>query len=199
MTSGDATDRTDPLHPIILSAARDNGLPAWAICAPGRREHTQRVAELMDIWAAALALPQEDRLRWRAAAILHDALRDADPTALVDWSDLEWPPKLLHGPACAARLRADGVHDEELLDAITFHTAGNPHRTDISDFLFMADFLEPGRRFLPAERAAMRERLPDDRDAVLREVAAIRIGKRLEHGERLLSQSVDFWNRLIDE
>ena len=153
---------------------------------------------MMDTWAAALGLPNQDRLRWRATAILHDALRDSDPTELVDWSDLDWPPKLQHGPACAARLRAAGVDDAELLDAITFHTVGNPNRAEMSDFLYMADFLEPGRRFLVEERAALRARLPDERDAVLREVAAIRIGQRLEHGERLLPQSTEFWNRVIE-
>lgn len=151
----------------------------------------------MDTWA--LALPDKDRLRWRAAAILHDALRDAESASLADWSDLDWPPRLLHGPACAARLRADGVDDDELLEAITFHTVGNPRPAAIPDYLYMADFLEPGRRFLTEKRSALRARLPDDRDAVLREVAAMRIGQRLEHGERLPPQSVEFWNRIIGE
>jgi len=197
MRSSDAPARAHQLHPLILSAARDDELPAWAVCSPGRRQHTNRVAELIDTWASALTLPEEDRIRWRAAAILHDALRDAEPASLVDWSDLDWPPRLLHGPACAARLRTDGVDDAELLDAITFHTVGSPRLAALPDYLYMADFLEPGRRFLTAERAALRARLPHDRDAVLREVAATRIGQRLEHGERLLPQSVDFWNRLI--
>lgn len=199
MRSSDAPARSAPIHPLILAAARDDGLPAWAVCAPGRREHTRRVAELMTTWAAALALPEPDRLRWRAAAILHDALRDAEPASLVDWSDLDWPPRLLHGPACAARLRADGVDDAEILDAITFHTVGNPRFGVIPDYLYMADFLEPGRRFMKDERAALRGRLPDDRDAVLREVAAIRIHQRLKRGERLLPQSVEFWNRLVEQ
>lgn len=150
----------------------------------------------MDAWSGTLELSLADRVRWRAAGILHDALRDADPARLADWSDLDWPPELLHGPACAARLGADGVDDSDLLDAIAFHTVGNPSSTDISDFLYMADFLEPGRRFMAEERAAMRDRLPEGREVVLRGVAALRIAQRLEQGERLLRETVDFWNRL---
>lgn len=191
-----AADSTAHLHPLIVSAADSGALPPWAECKPARREHTRRVAELMDAWSAMLELTAADRVRWRAAGILHDALRDADPASLTDWSDLDWPPKLLHGPACATRLSADGVDDRDLLEAIAFHTVGNPRSTDISDFLYMADFLEPGRRFMAEERSAMRDRLPAERPAVLREVAALRIAQRLEHGERLLQESVDFWNRV---
>ncbi len=198
MGFSDASARAQ-LHPLIISAAQAGGLPAWAECAPGRRKHTHRVADLMDTWAAALALGEDDRQRWRAAAILHDALRDAEPASLVGWTDLDWPPGLQHGPACATRLRADGVEDAEILEAITFHTVGNPRLAEISDYLYMADFLEPGRRFLAEERASLRARLPEERDAVLREVAAIRIGERLKKGERLLPQSVEFWNRLVEQ
>ena len=198
MRSSDASAHANTLHRLILSAAETGELPAWAVCKPARREHTQRVAKLMESWAVALGIGEPDRLRWRAAAILHDALRDADPDDLVGRSDLDWPPQLLHGPACAARLAEDGVDDVELLDAIAFHTVGNPCPSEISDYLYMADFLEPGRKFRTEERAAMRDRLPAERDAVLREVATLRLAQRLERGERLLAESVEFWNRVAD-
>jgi HD superfamily phosphohydrolase YqeK len=195
--SSESADPVDRLHPLIIAAARDDALPDWAACRPERMEHCRRVADLMVEWADALGLSEADHLRWRAAAILHDALRDADPSALRVPNLDHWPPGMRHGPACARRLREDGVEDTELLDAISCHTVGSPRSTPLSDYLYMADFLEPGRKFLEDQRAALRARLPDEGDEVLREVAALRIGQRLRRRDRLFRDSVDFWNRLV--
>jgi len=61
----------------------------------------------------------------------------------------------------------------------------------------MADFLDPGRRFMAAERDALRERLPADREAVLREVLRRRIMLQLDQGAPVLPASLLFWNRLV--
>ncbi|NIU78085.1 MAG: HD domain-containing protein, partial [Gammaproteobacteria bacterium] len=79
---------------------------------------------LMAAWADALGLAEHDLTRWKAAAWLHDALRDAEPESLTGAA--EYPPKVRHGPAAAVRLRGEGVEDEELLEAIAAHTLGRP-------------------------------------------------------------------------
>ncbi len=199
MAPGGGLKRATELHPLVLAAGRDDALPPWACCTPGRQEHSQRVAALMSEWATALGRSEPDQLRWRAAAILHDALRDAEPSELVPIVDLKWPPGLLHGPACAERLRGEGVDDDDILDAIAFHTVGHPRLTELGRHLYMADFLEPGRRFLREERAALRARVPRETEAVVRRVAALRIGQRLDRHDRIPAESVEFWNRLVEE
>ena len=60
----------------------DVELPAWAQVTEKRREHIQRVTDLLDAWAEKLSLPADERIAWHDAGRYHDALRDA-PDALL--------------------------------------------------------------------------------------------------------------------
>lgn len=186
---------TPVLHPIV-SAAADGRLPDWARVESGRLPHLERVAGLLARWADELGLEDDDRRRWVAAGWLHDALRDADPVALADEAG-EYPEKVRHGPAAAARLRTLGVEDEELLEAIAYHTLGRPGLRRLGRFLFMADYLEPGREFEGDKRDALRARLPEEEDIVLREVCARRIAWRLREARAIRRETIDFWNELV--
>ncbi|HEV7590698.1 MAG TPA: HD domain-containing protein [Longimicrobium sp.] len=179
--------RTNFIDPVALSPlvreAAEGRLPAWTKAKPTRREHMARVAGLMRAWASALGLPADQVARWSAAGYLHDALRDAPadelrPHVPADFREL--PGKLLHGPAAAARL--EGQADDELLDAIRCHTLGCPRFGTLGRALYLADFLEPGRTFLPGWTESLRRRMPDEMDAVLREVVDARIGHVEENG-----------------
>jgi len=183
----------DALHPIVEAAARGR-LPDWARVGSRRSRHIEGVAALMDRWSRELALEAEQRKRWRAAAFLHDALRDADPESLTEVVDL--PPKLRHGPAVAARLEQAGVDDAELLAAIRYHTVGWAGWRELGRFLYLADFLEPGRTLQPARHAALRARLPEGLDEAVRLVCKWRLVDRIGRGGGLRPESVDFWNSL---
>lgn len=167
---------------------------------PRRREHIERVAGLLDSWAEELDLAAVERQRWRAVGYLHDALRDAVPTELrplVPEAD-RMPGSLLHGLAAAARLRAEGVDDEELLAAVAFHTIGDPGFRRLGRALYAADFLEPGRTFLAERRAEIRARAPQEMDSVVRDVAGERIRDQVRRGLPLHPRTVAFWNALVE-
>jgi len=186
------------LHPIVEAAGREGLLPEWARCGQGRREHLDRVAGLMDGWAGDLDLSERDRTRWRAAAYLHDALRDADPAELREETDLDWPAALLHGPVCAGWLGEDGVDDGELLEAVAYHTVGRAGLGRLGEFLYLADFLEPGRPFLPRVRERLRAILPAELDEALLSVVALRVAHRLEVRGELRPETLGFWNALVE-
>ena len=40
-----------------------------------------------------------------------------------------------------------GITDQEILDAVRFHTVGAPHMTPLQQLTYVADFIEPGRDF----------------------------------------------------
>jgi HD superfamily phosphohydrolase YqeK len=159
-----------------------------------------RVAALMDSWAEAWGLGEGDRIRWRAAAHLHDALRDESPGSLRERAEAapRLPDPMLHGPAAAARLRAEGVGDEPLLLAITWHTTGHPCLDELGRHLYLADYLEPGRPHTREWHSALRARMPAEAGSVVREVAADRIAQTLRSGHPLLAPTVDFWNGILD-
>lgn len=189
------------MHEIVTKAAAGK-LPAWAVADEERRAHMARVADLLGAWSVELGLPEEERTRWRSLGFLHDALRDADPVELrprVPPALQGWPDPLLHGPAAAERLRTEGLDDGEILLAVAFHTVGDPRLRRMGRALYAADFLEPGRTFLPDWREQLRRRMPEALDHVVREIARARIGNLLDRRAPVLPRTVEFWNRLVEE
>jgi HD superfamily phosphohydrolase YqeK len=172
-------------------------LPQWAIITPERLEHIQRVAELGADWAERMGIPDSERNRWLRAIWLHDALRDAPAAELEKWaSGTPGPPELRHGPASAAHAKAEGEIDRGVLDAVRYHSLGLAEWDMVGRILYCADYLDPGRPFDQAERAALAERLPDDPGGVLREVARSRLTHLVQSGWPVLEPTVRFWNSL---
>ena len=189
------------MHPL-LNAAAEGDLPEWARAGERRRAHVARVSALMGDWADQLGLGSHERGRWRAAGLLHDALRDGDPELLrmaVPPGMADLPPKLLHGPAAAERLRQEGVDDDLFLRAIAYHTLGHPALDRLGRALYLADYLEPGREDMPPGTAALRSRCPAEMDDVMRDVAARRVARLLETKKPLRPETVAFWNRVVED
>ena len=187
--------------PAVLTAAARGELPAWARVDERRLRHIANVAALMDEWAAALALPEPDIERWRAAAWLHDALRLAPASELLPFIPAEYrilPARMLHGPAAAARLRGEGVADESLLLAISHHTIGHPAFDLLGQALYAADFLERGRTFDPLLRASLRARMPAALPQVVPEIVRRRLVHLLRSGRRIRPETLAFWNALAE-
>ena len=171
-------------------------LPEWARVTEKRREHIQRVTALLDEWAARLALPDEERIAWRDAGRLHDALRDA-PEALLrelGGDSPDYPIEMLHGPAAAEQMQRDGERRAEVLDAVRFHTVGSAQWGRLGRALYMADYLEPGRKFSRGDRAYLAAQVPYDFDATFRQVVRARLEWSLREGMRLYPEAVVLWN-----
>jgi 2-amino-4-hydroxy-6-hydroxymethyldihydropteridine diphosphokinase len=171
-------------------------LPAWACVSDKRRGHIARVTELLDEWARALRLTPDDARAWHDAGRLHDALRDApeDQLRALAGDPAGYTTEMLHGPAAAARLAADGETRQELLDAIRYHTVGNPSWGRLGRALYMADYLEPGRKFSRADRVYLASQVPHDFDATFRQVLRARLEWSLREGMRLFPEAVALWN-----
>ena len=170
-------------------------LPAWAAVTPRRMEHIARVTALLEQWAAELQLPAAEAEAWRDAGRLHDALRDLDEPALRALTDdVVSDVNVLHGPAAAARLTAEGERRPDLLDAVRHHTLGSPTWGRVGRALYMADYLEPGRKFAQADRAFLVVHAPHDFDGVFRQVVRQRLEWTLREGKPLHPTTVAMWN-----
>lgn len=140
----------------------------------------------------------EERARWERAAYYHDALRDAPLELLTELSLGRWhAPKLLHGPAAAEMARLHGERDQGVLDAVIYHTVGYAGWDAAGRMLYLADYLEPGRSDRAEERRAWADRVPEDPEAVLRDVARERLTWTITSGSALLPETVEFWNALV--
>jgi HD superfamily phosphohydrolase YqeK len=135
---------------------------------------------------------------WRTASGSDGALRDAPETELRRWApDTPGPIELRHGPASAARAKAEGETDRGVLDAVRYHSVGLAEWDMAGRILYCADYLEPGRKSAREWRAALAERMPSEPGSVLREVAQARVGHTVSSGRPLLEPTVRFWNRLV--
>jgi 2-amino-4-hydroxy-6-hydroxymethyldihydropteridine diphosphokinase len=150
---------------------------------------------LLDEWAADLEISDQEARDWHDAGVWHDALRDADETtlrALVPGG--EWPLNVLHGPAAARRLATDGETRTDVLEAIRWHTIGSASWQRTGRALYMADFLEAGRNFSPADRAFLAAHVRHDFDGVFRQVVRSRIEWTVRDGKQLWQETVALWN-----
>lgn len=125
--------------------------------------HTEGVA----FTAAALAMKfsyesgyrENDNMEFvdkaRTAGYLHDnakCLSDEELLAVCAKNNIQVTecekksPYLLHGKVGAFYAKTlYGIDDEDILNAITYHTTGRPGMSMLEKIIFTADYIEPGR------------------------------------------------------
>jgi HD superfamily phosphohydrolase YqeK len=170
-------------------------LPTWTVASDKRRGHIARVTALLDAWSGAMALDAAERQAWHDAGRWHDALRDETEASLrAVLQEYRRPVGLLHGPAAAERLAAEGETRTDVLDAVRWHTTGLASWNRVGRALYMADFLEPGRPFMPADRAFLAHLVPQQFDAVFRQVVRMRLEWALREGKGFAPETVALWD-----
>ena len=90
------------------------------------------------------------------AGLLHDCAKQLPESEMIsicetygeEISEFEYMhPFLLHGKAGACVAQKEyGINDTEVLDAMRYHTTGRPEMTQIEEIVFVADYIEPGRK-----------------------------------------------------
>ncbi|MFL6517717.1 MAG: bis(5'-nucleosyl)-tetraphosphatase (symmetrical) YqeK [Bacillus sp. (in: firmicutes)] len=61
---------------------------------------------------------------------------------------LQFNSELWHAPAGTYLVEKEaGIIDQEVLDAIRYHTSGRPEMTLLEKIIYLADYIEPGRHF----------------------------------------------------
>jgi predicted HD superfamily hydrolase involved in NAD metabolism len=92
----------------------------------------------------------------KIAALLHDITKhDSDEfhqTYIASYfsnNELnEWPKPLWHAlSAVAYSVRDLGISDANILNAIQYHTSGRPNMSLLEKIIYVADYIEPSRRF----------------------------------------------------
>ncbi len=174
-----------------------NGMPLWACVGEKRLEHIARVTSLLRAWAAAMRLSPDEANAWTDAGVWHDSLRDASEAKLRKITgDMEMPAALLHGPAAAVTLAKEGEKRKGVLDAIRYHTVGSANWDRTGKALYMADYLEPGRKFSREDRNFLAAQVPTSFDSVFRQVVRFRLDWSVREGNHIYPETVELWNSL---
>jgi len=155
-----------------------------------RFEHSLGV-EYTAAWMAMVF--GEDIEKARLAGLLHDCakglptkekLEKARKCGLPISKYEEKNPDMLHGKLGAyyARYKYD-VIDQDVLDAICYHTTGRPNMSLLEKIIFVADYIEPNRKYLK------------DMDEIRKE-AFFDIDKCVVH---ILKNTLDYLSNTMDD
>ena len=129
------------------------------------RMSKQRFKHVLRVEQSALELAEKydvDCEKSSIAALLHDVakeepdseMRDLVISENLDLDLLQYGSQIWHAPVGAVQARRDfEIVDEEILNAIKYHTIGTPDMTDVEKVIFVADYIEPGRDFEGVKKA----------------------------------------------
>lgn len=141
------------------------------------------------------------------AGLLHDITKDQTPEEQLQLCGefgimldkvSAGEEKLLHAVTGEGFLRCRlGIADREVLDAVRYHTTGRAAMTSLDKVLYLADYIEPLRRFegVEAVRALASE---GSLDEALFLALSQTIGELLGRGSAIHRDTVDARNSLIE-
>jgi predicted HD superfamily hydrolase involved in NAD metabolism len=124
----------------------------------------RRWAHTAGVMETAVSLAERygaDPAKAELAAILHDVAKywkiEDQKRELIESGEagdlLEYDPQLWHAHVGAYVARRDyGIEDQEVLDAIRWHTSGRIGMTTLEKVVCLADYMEPGREFPGVDR-----------------------------------------------
>ena len=134
---------------------------------PRRVKHTKNVA------VEAIRLAKKygaDVQKAEIAALLHDIARNLSQEEMNRYvKELQLGDRYLdnknlaHSKVGVAIIKRDfGIEDQEILDAVAYHTTGRDGMTLMDKIIFLADAMEPGRTYPGVEK--LRELVEEDLD-----------------------------------
>lgn len=117
-----------------------------------RKTHTEGVRRTVIPMAQKYGADPE---KAETAALFHDMFRGTPVDELNRLIDETGVPEkykgsanLAHGKLAAAVMKRDwGIEDEDILDAVSFHTTGRAGMSQLEKVVFLADAIEPGRDY----------------------------------------------------
>lgn len=148
----------------------------------------------------------EDEKRAETAAILHDVAKYADAEWMkevivreqLEAELLHWHTEIQHGPVGAVVARDEfGVTDEDILNAIRHHTTGRAGMTTLEKIIYVADMIEPNRKFDGVER--LREIASRDLDEAIKACVRHTLSFLVATGQPIYPLSIVCYNDLMRE
>ncbi len=170
-----------------------------------RYEHTLSVAYT----AASLAMVHNvDTDSAMTAGLLHDCAKCLPTDKLISLCrkndlpvsevELQNPAALLHAKAGSFLARKKyGVTDDDILNAIKYHTTGRPEMSKLEKILYIADYIEPGRKHA-ANLLQIRKMAYQDLDQTLFKILEDTLSYLLTTGgeiDSMTQETYDYYKR----
>lgn len=123
-----------------------------------RFDHTKRVSDCAVEIARIYGV---DEKKAKLAGFFHDCAKYKDLEIIKEMAakyglelneDMTKAPQIIHahlGAIFAQKMY--GIDDEDILNAIKYHTTGREKMSDLEKIIFLADYIEPKRNFVGVE------------------------------------------------
>ena len=109
-----------------------------------------------------------------------------------------WEPALLHAPVGAWLLEHElGLQEQDVLDAVRQHTTGSEKMGLLSRVVYLADFIEPGRKFSGVEKVRDLALKQNQLEQALLVAVEMTIFSVLQKGRLLHGASIAMRNSII--
>ncbi|MET1014106.1 MAG: bis(5'-nucleosyl)-tetraphosphatase (symmetrical) YqeK [Paenisporosarcina sp.] len=166
-----------------------------------RYVHTLGVMNTASRLAKVYGESEEDA---ELAAILHDVVKFADRNWLkdqivehhMDERLLSFHHELWHAPVGAIVAREEfGVTNQNVLDAIRFHTTGRAQMSRLEKIIYCSDMIEPSRQFPGLEE--LRKKDEEDLDALMEMCVKRSIQFLIQKNQPVYPDSIHCYNDLV--
>ena len=171
-----------------------------------RFNHTLGVVEEAERLAPLFGVDVE---KARITALLHDCAKNLDEKTQYDFNELcekygvtldeyaKHEKALVHAFLGAAVAKAEyGIEDQEILDAIYYHTTARPAMSPLEKLIYIADMTEAGRTMEQAEE--IRKIVEHDVDEALVYAIGCSIKHVIRKGTLIHPDSVSARNYIIE-
>jgi predicted HD superfamily hydrolase involved in NAD metabolism len=167
-----------------------------------RYQHTKYVLKAASKLAKKLNLDQK---KVKTAALLHDIAKSKNTEELklilknsqwnIDELEASIVP-ILHAPAGAVIAEQEfGIEDQEVLEAIRYHTLGHPAMGKIAQVIYAADFISEDRQISTLNK--IRKEIERDFESGLYLITTNVIKYQLEQDNFIHPYSNDLRNKLL--
>ncbi|MRX71337.1 HD domain-containing protein [Bacillus lacus] len=164
----------------------------------------QHTIGVMDTAVQLAELYGADKKKAELAAIFHDYAKFRPKKEMEKLiREKQMPADLLfhhhelwHAPVGAYLVQHEaGIHDEEVLNAIRYHTSGRSGMTLLEKIVYVADYIEPGRSFTGVEE--VRELAFQDLDLALLKTVSNTISFLLKKNRGIYPDTLAAYNDLV--
>lgn len=139
------------------------------------------------------------------AGLLHDCAKGMTEKELLDFCDARRTeisgfykecPRLLHGVVGAAIVKDEfEVTDQDILNAIRFHTTGRKGMSDLEKVIYLADLIEPTREFPGVDE--LRKLVKEGLNQAMIKAIGLSVCRVISKGNMIDLNSIDAWNEIV--
>ena len=168
-----------------------------------RYDHVLRVLDTALILADQFNIVDKDKIT--IAAIFHDFAKGMTSDELAEYALTyninlgETIPSAYHAIVGSWMVsHFFNIHDKDIIEAVYYHTTGSTNFlvNKIGAILFLADYIEPGRR---QKTDHVQLFIPQNLNKALREVVKSKICRTIHQDKKIDNHSIEFYHRLLQE